>query len=216
MANVDLLPRRFLVTYAAPDAFAEKTLGLLARLGYAILDPDAYAAEAGADDRPDAFLVDDRSLAEVPDDGGPPIPIVALAGKHGVTGADVRVMGAVPRPAGLHDLYRVLQQVLEERPRSSPRVPTHLAARCVADESGAMRGSILMLSENGCLLRCPEPLLLGSKLSLRFALPRYGEVDVSAEVAYQMPPDLGLVFSSTDAAKREAIVEFVSEALASL
>jgi len=35
-------------------------------------------------------------------------------------------------------------------------------------------------------------------------------------VAYQLPPDLGLVFSSADAAVRRAILEFVSEALASL
>jgi hypothetical protein len=216
MPTSDSLPRRVLVSYAAPDAFAPSTVMLLGRLGYAILDPDAYAEQADPDDRPDALMVDERQLAEVPDDGGPPIPIVALASRHGVTGADSRVIGAVPRPAGLHDLYRVLQQVLEEVPRSTPRVPTHLQARCFSAESGAWRSSLLMLSENGCLLRCPEPLLLGSKLNLRFDLPNYGEVELNAEVAYQLPPDLGLVFSSTAPRTREALLDFISEALASL
>ena len=216
MTRADALPRRVLVSYAAPDAFAPTSVSLLTRLGYAIFDSEAFAEQSDPDDRPDAFVVDERLLAEVPDDGGPPIPIVALVGQHGVTGADVRVMGAVPRPAGLHELYRVLQQVLEDEPRNSPRVPTHLAARCCAEDAGAWRASVLMLSENGCLLRSPEPLLLGSKLSLRFDLPRRGEIELAAEVAYQLPPDLGLVFSGVEAGVRRAIVDFISEALASL
>jgi hypothetical protein len=188
---------------------------LLSRLGYQILDPEAYAQQAAADDRPDAYLVDERELADVPDDGGPAIPIVVLTGRQGVSGFDVRIMGAVPRPAGLHELYRVLQQVLEESPRSSPRVPTHLSARCWAEAAGAWRATVLMLSENGCLLRSPEPLLLGSKLSLRLDLPRRGQVELQAEVAYQLPPDLGLVFSAAEAEVRGALVDFVREALTS-
>jgi hypothetical protein len=35
-----------------------------------------------------------------------------------------------------------------------------------------------------------------------------------AEVAYQLPPDLGLVFYSTPAAVRRSIAEFVLEAMA--
>ena len=62
--------------------------------------------------------------AEIEDDGGPSIPVVALTGRYGVTGADSRVVGALRRPVGIHELYRVLQQVLEETPRSVPRVPT--------------------------------------------------------------------------------------------
>jgi hypothetical protein len=215
MPASNALPRRVLVAYAAPRAFAPSTVSLLSRLGYQILDPEAYAEQAAADDRPDAYLVDERELADVPDDGGPAIPVVVLTGRHGVSGSDVRIMGAVPRPAGLHDLYRVLQQVLEERPRSSPRVPTHLSARCWAEATGAWRGTVLMLSENGCLLRSPEPLLLGSKLSLRFDLPRRGQIELQAEVAYQLPPDLGLVFSAAEAEVRGALVDFVREALTS-
>ena len=37
------LPQRVLVTHAAPAAFAPTTLGMLARLGYAVVDPDLFA-----------------------------------------------------------------------------------------------------------------------------------------------------------------------------
>ena len=49
------------------------TVLLLARLGYAILDPEAFAEQAALDHRPDAFMGDERLL------------------------------GAVPRPAGMHE-----------------------------------------------------------------------------------------------------------------
>lgn len=215
MATPAPLPRRVLVSHAAPHAFQPMARPILARLGYAILEPEAFALQ-DPDDRPDAFVVDERLLAEVPDDGGPPIPIVALTGRQGVMGADPRIMAAVPRPAGLHELYRVLQQILEETPRSSPRVATHLPAHCQLPDGREWRATLLMLSENGCLLRTPAQLLLGQRLSLAFELPRGGDLVLHAEVAYQLPPDLGLVFSSAEPAARRAIAGFVGEALASL
>ncbi len=69
--------------------------------------------------RPDLLLVDERRLAEVmPGDtvGYDSVPIVLLCGRHGATGADPRIVGAVKRPAGLHDLYRLLQQIFPVAP----------------------------------------------------------------------------------------------------
>lgn len=188
---------------------------LLARLGYAILDSDDVGKCEGEDSRPDCLLVDERNLAEIEDDGGPPIPVVALTGRHGVTGADSRVVGALRRPVGIHELYRVLQQVLEETPRSVPRVPTHLAASC-RQKGSTWPASVLMLSENGCLVRTPEPLLLGSGVELSFALPGMGSLELGAEVAYQLVPDVGLVFHAVRPDVRRAICEFVTEALSGL
>lgn len=187
---------------------------LLARLGYVILDLDTFTEHSDGYDRPDAYLVDERQLADVPDDGGPAVPLIALVGRQGVTGADARVMGAVPRPAGLHELYRVLQQILEETPRNTPRVPTHLPARCFAENTGAWKATVVMLSENGCLLRSAEALLLGSKINLRIDLPQHPEFELSAEVAYQLPPDIGLVFSSVAPETREALTRFIVGTLA--
>ena len=171
------LPQRLLVTHAAPEAYAPMARAILSRLGYRIVEPDEYpavAAELGLE-RPHLRLVDERSLADVEDEEDPPVPIVVLCGRHGVTGADPRIVGAIRRPAGLHEIYRLVQQVLEDTPRSTPRVPTHLAARCKRD-GREWRGAVLSLSENGCLLRSPEPLLLGSRIALGFELPRSGSI----------------------------------------
>jgi hypothetical protein len=107
----------------------------------------------------------------------------------------------------------VLQQALEESPRSAPRVATHLAARCRA-EGREWGVNVLSLSENGCLLRSPEPLLLGSEVELALSLPRAGRMRLTGEVAYQLVPDVGLVFNATAARDRVALAAWVSEALA--
>ena len=64
---------------------------------------------------------------------------------------------------------------------------------------------MLSLSENGCLLRSPEPLMLGSRIALGFELPRSGKLELDAETAYQLVPDMGVVFNATSPSVREAI-----------
>jgi hypothetical protein len=210
------MPHRVLVMYAAPEAFAPRTRLLFHKLGYAIVDPDELSAlmASGDCERPDLRIVDERSLGEVPEDSGPQVPIVVLSGRHGVTGADSRIVGAVRRPAGLHELYRLVQQVLEDTPRSSPRIPTHLPARCRVGER-EWASSVLSLSENGCLMRSPETPTLGTRLEMSFALPRTGMLRLDAEIAYQLVPDLGIVFNGTSPAVRSAIKSYVQDALAS-
>jgi hypothetical protein len=209
------LPQRVLVTHAAPAAFAPTTLSILAKLGYAIVDPDVFARLYDEDERPDLYIVDERNLAEVPDDGGSPIPIVVLTGRHGVTGADIRIAGAIQRPAGLHELYRLVQQVLEDTPRTTPRLATHIPARC-RGQGKEWQSALVSLSENGGLMRSPEPLLLGSCLRLSFELPRSGPLEVDAEIAYQLVPDVGVIFNGAPPRVREAIAAYVTEALGGL
>jgi len=209
------MPRRVLVMHAAPEAFAPRTRLLFQKLGYSIVDPDELAVLLASEacGRPDLRIVDERSLGEVPEDPGPQVPIVVLSGRHGVTGADPRIVGAVRRPAGLHELYRLVQQVLEDTPRASPRIPTHLPARCrVGDREWA--SSVLSLSENGCLIRSSEMPTLGTRLEMSFALPRAGVLRIDAEIAYQLVPDLGIVFNGTSPAVRDAIKSYVQDALA--
>jgi hypothetical protein len=209
------MPHRVLVMHAAPEAFAPRTRLLFQKLGYAIVDPDELSAlmASGDCERPDLRIVDERSLGEVPEDSGPQVPIVVLSGRHGVTGADSRIVGAVRRPAGLHELYRLVQQVLEDTPRASPRIPTHLPARCRVGER-EWASSVLSLSENGGLMRSPETPTLGTRLEMSFALPRAGLLRIDAEIAYQLVPDLGIVFNGTSPAVRDAIKTYVQEALA--
>ncbi len=217
-AAMDPMPRRILLSHAPPEAYAPMSRAILAKLGYAIVTEDEYAQIAemggsGGDLAPDLRIVDERNLAEVPDDGGPSVPIIVLTGRHGATGADSRIAAAVRRPAGMHELYSVAQQILEESPRSTPRVPTHMSARC--ERGGeSWRAAVLSLSENGCLLRSPEPLPLGSHLTLHLDLPT-GAVKLDAECAYQLLPDVGLVFHAARTSVRSALAATVNRLLRS-
>ena len=109
----------------------------------------------------------------------------------------------------MHELYRLVQQVTEDTPRSTPRVSTHLAARCSGD-GRAWRATMLSLSESGCLVRSSEPLNLGSLIELEFELPRSGGMRLRAEAAYQLLPDIGLIFHGLDPEHRDAISDFVT------
>jgi hypothetical protein len=208
---------RLIVAHARPEAFVKHTQSILARLGYQIMSVEDYDSihQPGDEDarRPDLLIVDERRLGEVADEPGEaPIPIVLMTGRHGVSGADGRIVGAARRPVGLHDLYRLLQLVFEENPRSTPRVPTHISANCRRQDR-EWKASILSLSENGCLLRSPEPLSLGSEFEVSFELPGTGRIELHAETAYQFVPDLGLVFNAVEPAARDAIGAFVAGAL---
>jgi hypothetical protein len=210
--------RRLLVAHARSDAFAPHTRSILSKMGYAIVPAEDLESlpEPLPGQTPDLRIVDERRLAELPEeDGEPQVPIIVISGRHGVTGADPRIVGAVPRPAGLHELYRLIQQALEVTPRSAPRIPTHLSAAC-RKEGKEWRCQVVSLSENGCLVRSPEPMPLGSQIEIQFELPSAGSIETRAETAYQIPPDLGLIFHETAPAFRRAIADFVSQTLVAL
>lgn len=210
-------PVRVLVAYARPECFVDKTTSILARLGYVILDPDEFVARAEGGDLPPGaphlFLADERRLADVPaPDGEAERPIIVLTGRHGSESSDPRIVAAVRRPAGLHDLYCILQRVFELTPRATPRIPVDIAVSC--DRKGQGFGaSMRSLSENGALLRCEEKLPLGSTFDLRFTLPGTGPMTLRAEAAYQLMPDLGVVFSGLDASLRETLNGWIAESI---
>jgi hypothetical protein len=185
-------------------------------MGYPIIIAEEWAdlPDRDRERTPDLRIVDERRLDEIREDAGlSEVPIIVLSGRRGVSDADPRIVGAIARPAGLHEIYRLIQQTVEDTPRSTPRVATHLPARCRRGDR-EWRGAVLSLSESGCLLRTPEPLSLGSQIDLSFDLPRAGTIETQAEPAYQLVPDTGLIFHRTPAASREAILSFVEESLA--
>lgn len=207
--------RRLIVSLARPTAFVPLARAILGRMGYAIVPLEEWqASPALAQSEPLLALVDDRSFAQLPmGDPFARLPILLLTGRDAARIDDRRVLGAISQPAGLHELYRLLQQVLEPQPRGSLRVPTNLPAR-MRDGEHEWTGAVLSLSENGCLLRTPEPVPLGSAVEIAFELPRVGRIETRAEASYQLIPDFGLVFQSTPAASRHAIRSFVEEHLA--
>jgi hypothetical protein len=112
----------------------------------------------------------------------------------------------------MHELFRLIQQVTEETPRTTPRVATHISARC-HKQGREWPVTLLSLSENGCLVRSPEPVLLGSRMDIEFALPREGGLQLEVETAYQLLPDVGLIFHGIPTRQRQAIGRFVTDVL---
>jgi hypothetical protein len=210
--NAEEMPRRVLACHAPDEAFAPMTRVILARLGYIIVPQEevARSTDSGSD-CPDLRLVDERRLGEIPDEG-PNVPIVLLTGRKGAAGDDARVRGALRRPAGIHEIYRLVQQLLEDNPRTSPRVSVDLPARCTLNEH-EWESSLRSISENGCLIRTSESVDLGQDLHLQFELPETGRLEIGGEVAYQLMPDIGVVFHTTSPKHREAIARYVNDTL---
>jgi hypothetical protein len=188
---------------------------ILGRMGYAIVSPEEWKESAALASRaPELAVVEDRRLAELLE--SPPfatLPLILISAKGVPPAEDRRVVGAIVRPAGLHELYRLLQQALEATARSCVRVPTNLPVR-LRQAGREWHGSVLSLSENGCLVRTSEPMDLGAELEVAFELPRAGLIETRAETSYQLVSDTGLVFQSTPAASRRAILSYVEQHLA--
>jgi len=207
---------RTILYHASRDALGARTDVILSRLGYQMLLPETYDTLRA--DRPelapDMLVVDERRLDEIEryGDEAATVPIILLTGTQGARDEDPRIVGAAKRPAGLHDLYRLMQQVFEDVPRSTPRVATQLRARC-ALKGATWDGRVLSLSENGCLIRSPEAILLGQKIELELVLPRAEPIALEAEATYQLLPDTGLVFNGLEARSREALERFVTQTI---
>ena len=207
--------RRLILSIARPDAYVPMARAILGRMGYAIVSPEEWQeSEALAARTPELGVVEDRRLGELPE--GTPyagLPLILISAKGMLPAGDRRVVGAIVRPAGLHELYRLLQQALEATARSCVRVPTNLPVR-LRGKGREWHGSVLSLSENGCLVRTPEPMDLGAELEVAFELPRAGLIQTRAETTYQLVSDVGLVFQATPAASRRAILSYVEQHLA--
>lgn len=210
------LAQRVLLSHARPESFVDRTIAILGRLGYRILPVDDWEQVRAGNPRPELMIVDESRLADLERGGAraefADLPRIVLSGRRGVATGDSRIVAAVSRPAGLHDLYRVIQQVCEDTPRTTPRVDTELTVRC--DRNGDnFVGELVSLSENGGLLRCDRDLPLGTSFEMRLDLPQIGDLTLRAEAAYQLLPHLGIVFSGLASRDRSAIGSYVSEVL---
>ena len=182
------LPRRSLFRHARPQHFTARTPALLGLSGFSPLSPEPFPqlhrCRLARPRTPDLLIVDERRLDEARGTvAGECPPIILLTGRQGAPQPPAEVVGIVKRPAGLHDLYRLLQQVFEDTPRGVPRVPTLIRAHC---RRGAEEwdGALLTLSENGALLRSETAPPLGSRFELSFDLPASGPLALEGEAAY--------------------------------
>ncbi len=206
-------PPHLVVTHVRAQAFVPLTRNILAKLGFALLDPGDWAESPiyGAW-TPHLRIADEVGLGEIAREGAGCERILLLTGSKGVQTDDPRVIGAIHKPAGLHELHQVLQRELSDTPRSVMRLSTDLEAH-VKRAGHTCQASVRSISEQGCLLRSSEPLPLGADLEVGFGLPGKGWVELRAASTYQLPPDTGLVFEPVPPTLRAAIAEFVEDGL---
>jgi hypothetical protein len=178
-------PRRCIATHAPQSDYAPTSSSLLRKLGYDLVPASLARA-------PEVRIAREDQLGEVPERE---IPVITLASRRRrVPSDDPRVVGTVRRPAGLHELYRLLQLSLESHPRAIPRVACDLSAHAQSADGDQWDLRVESLSQNGCLVRGPKLPTLETVLTMRIEMPWGERITVPADVAYERREQRGLVF----------------------
>lgn len=199
-----------------PQAYARRVRAALEGLGYQIIPVVTRGRFEDTSWEPHLRIVDERHVDRIPvEDYLPRTPVVLLTGGLRARCQDRRVVGTVPRPAKLQDLYPILQRALEDTPRSAARAPTELPGRCTQSDRRWM-GAVVSLSERGCLFRTSEPLAVDEKLNLLFPLPMGQMVTTRVRVIGQQGLSIRMVFDDLAAPARRAVAQYVEGRLATL
>ena len=195
------------------EAFDPGVWVALGTLGYEVICGANNGGSAQAV-QADLWIVDEEDVAGVPSPNtGGFRPIVVLTREPGSAGSDPRIVASLPRPVSLQALYTVLQSTLENTPRRAPRVSTDLAAHCWHGNQ-FWTGSVLSLSETGCLFRSlPEPVP-EREITLVFALPSDESVSTWASPVGLRGRDVALSFENVHPDSRLAISQHVAAQLA--
>jgi len=195
--------RTCIASHASEGDFAPTSRSLLWKLGYALVP--AEEAEA-----PALRVVRDDRLAEVAAPHAE--PIILLTQGRGRKSRDPRVLGSVKRPAGLHELYRLIQVALEEQPRSAPRAPCSLVAHG-SNADGRWELVVQSLSESGCLVAGAELPAIDTAFELAIELPWGVSIATPAVAAYEQGGSLGLVFHGVTLNARKKLAKAVLQLL---
>ena len=206
--------RATVAIHAPARAFAPGTLTAMARLGYRLVSAETAARHTDDDGwRPAIRIVDDRQLESIPlESNGNGIPLILLTGHRGPLARDSRAVGTVRRRARVNELFALLQRALEPWPRTVPRVPAALPARCKRGNHG-WAAAIGSISEKGCLLLSTERLEPEKRLDVCFALPREDLMQLPAQPSYVSGKRAGLVFRDTSEQSRSVIANYVNTQL---
>lgn len=210
--------RAVIASYVDGRSFAPGTRLALERLGYRVVWASLHGHFDDPSWRPSVRIADERLTSRLPaPEDDPDTPIVLLTGPRPAACHDRRVVGRVPRPAELRHLYPLLQQALERHPRRAPRAPTRLSAR-LGREDRRWNGSVLTLSERGCLFQAGAPLPTGHGVNLDLALPAVGSVSLRARSLYHpgSRERAALAFEPSDDDARARIARYVTQRLAIL
>jgi hypothetical protein len=207
---MDRQPTERVVELRVPRrAFGRRVPAALERLGYRLV-PGGRRRAAGTGE-PDVVVAGGRELRRLRSERGAR-PVILLDSRCEGDPVRRKVAAWVRRPAGLVELYGALQLVLERHPRSVPRIPTTLPARCIHDDHD-WPGAIVSLSEGGCLLRAARQPVGRTPVRVFFPLPETGLLEVTARPLYRRGAHLGLAFDELPDGARAAIGRFIERTL---
>jgi hypothetical protein len=193
---------RTILSLSPPSSYAPLARIMLSQAGYSIISEQRWEAHyANVRRAPDLVIVDAERVSEL---AGLPGVILYAHGRS-VPWAPSAV-GTIERPAGFHDLYRLVQAALEPNPRATPRVNTRIPARCKGDEA-----QVVSLSRGGCLLQHANPPEPGEEVSLEFDLPRLGTVELVGRTVYRRVNEAGVAFRELSHSASRGIQKFVEE-----
>ena len=157
----------------------------------------SLAAESSASSGPAMALLADQHL----------LPELApnLDEKHRFLSADLKP----------EELQKGILELIGDTPRVAPRLMLRLEVQLGAGKLLRMCQTD-NISESGMLVRCQDPIAVGSEVRLAISLPRSADpVQAKAEVVRQTDPDresvqgLGLKFTEFEGQSREALREYL-------
>lgn len=205
-----------IASYVGPRSLAPHTRAALRGLGYELVPAFSKGRFDDPSWQPALRIVDESQLAKIPScEVDPGTPVIVLTGVRPAENSDPRSLGRVRRPAELADLYPLIQRALEKTPRQTPRVATLLSGRCIRADRRAV-GSVVSLSDGGCLFKTSHPIEAGEAMNLQFALPRIDILSTRTVCAYRAEGAVGLVFAGASEEIRRRIRGFVTQRLATL
>ncbi len=195
-----------ILSLSPPSSYAPLARIMLSQAGYSILSEDRWDAHyTNVRVAPDLVIVDAERAHELAGLPG----ILLYAHGQSVPWAPSAV-GTIERPAGFHDLYRLVQEALEPNPRATPRVNTRIPARCRGAEI-----QVVSLSRGGCLIQHANPPEPGEEVALEFDLPRLGTVELVGRTVYRRVNEAGVAFRDLSYSASRGIQKYVEEQILS-
>jgi hypothetical protein len=206
----ETLTPRVILSLAPPHSYVPLARLKLSQAGYSVISEDRWEAHYGNVRRaPDLVIVDAERASEIAG-----LPAILLYAHGQSVPWSASAVGSIERPAGFHDLYRLVQTALEPNPRATPRVSTSIQAR-VRDNGSDAVAHVVSLSRGGCLLRRDNPPDPGEEIALEFELPRCGTLQLVGRTVYRRAGEAGLVFRNLSAPASRGIQSFVEERMLS-
>jgi len=124
------------------------------------------------------------------------------------------------KPVTQRDFFDKIKKFINLEKRKFPRAPLRVSADCLQGEV-AFQQYTVDVSQIGVFIDTPEPLPVGTELTVKFGLPRHGaHVLVKGKVVRTVPPSqapegvrtgMGVRFTNLSSEDSERIKAFVAE-----